>query len=117
MNIEILREYALQKPFVAEGFPFGDNVIVFKVHGKVFLLVSLDATPLQFNAKCDPEKALVLREEYPLSVLPGFHMNKKHWNTVILDGSIPNALVKEMIDDSYRLVASSLPKSQQKGLL
>ena len=107
MNIEILREYAIQKPFVTEGFPFGNNVIVFKVRGKVFLLVSLDAAPLQFNAKCDPEKALVLREEYPLSVLPGFHMNKKHWNTIIVDGKISGKQILEMVDDSYNLAAKT----------
>jgi len=103
MNIEILREYVIQKPFVTEGFPFGDSVIVFKVNSKVFLLVSLDASPLQFNVKCDPEKALELREEYPGSVLPGFHMNKKHWNTVIVDGTLSKKQIFEMVDESYRL--------------
>ncbi len=78
MNIEILREHVLNKPFVSEGFPFGDTVIVFKVNGKVFLLVPLDTIPLQFNVKCDPEKAIELREAYQSSVLPGYHMNKKH---------------------------------------
>jgi len=116
MDIELLRTYCLKKKAVTEGFPFGEDTLVFKVKGKIFLLLSLDSAPVQFNAKADPDKALELRETYS-SIIPGYHMNKKHWNTVILDGSIPSALVKEMIDDSYRLVASSLPKSQQKGLL
>ncbi|MEP7108893.1 MAG: MmcQ/YjbR family DNA-binding protein [Ferruginibacter sp.] len=105
MDIEILREYVIQKPSVTEGFPFGDTVIVFKVNDKVFLLISLDTNPLQFNVKCDPEKAIELREEYPNSVLPGFHMNKKHWNTVIVNGTMTKKQLFEMVDDSYRLVA------------
>jgi predicted DNA-binding protein (MmcQ/YjbR family) len=104
MNIEILREHAIQKPSVTEGFPFGDTVIVFKVNSKVFLLIPLDTLPLQFNVKCDPEKAIELREKYPESVLPGYHMNKKHWNTVIVDGALTNKQILEMVDDSYRLV-------------
>ncbi|MEJ7588254.1 MAG: MmcQ/YjbR family DNA-binding protein [Ferruginibacter sp.] len=105
MNIEILREYVIQKAAVTEGFPFGDNVIVFKVNDKVFLLISLDTTPLQFNVKCDPDKAIELREMYPDTVLPGYHMNKKHWNTVMVDGSLPRKQLLAMIDDSYELVA------------
>ncbi|MEI7963642.1 MAG: MmcQ/YjbR family DNA-binding protein [Chitinophagaceae bacterium] len=105
MNIESLRDYILQKPFVTEGFPFGDTVIVFKVKEKVFLLVPLDTIPLQFNVKCDPSLAIELREDYPDSVLPGYHMNKKHWNTVIVDGKLSNKQLIEMVDESYRLVA------------
>ncbi|MEO5892771.1 MAG: MmcQ/YjbR family DNA-binding protein [Ferruginibacter sp.] len=104
MNIEILREYVIQKPSVTEGFPFGDSVIVFKVNDKIFLLVSLDTDPLQFNVKCDPEKAIELREEFPDTVLPGYHMNKKHWNTVIVDGALSKKQLFEMVDDSYQLV-------------
>jgi predicted DNA-binding protein (MmcQ/YjbR family) len=104
MNIEILRDYVIEKPFVSEGFPFGDTVIVFKVNGKVFLLVPLDTSPLQFNVKCDPEKAIELREAYPENVLPGFHMNKKHWNTIIVDGALSKKQLLEMVDESYRLV-------------
>ena len=105
MNIESLRDYVLQKPFVTESFPFGDTVIVFKVKEKVFLLVPLDTIPLQFNVKCDPSLAIELREDYPDSVLPGYHMNKKHWNTVIVDGKLSNKQLIEMVDESYRLVA------------
>jgi predicted DNA-binding protein (MmcQ/YjbR family) len=78
-------------------------------------LVSLDASPLQFNAKCEPDKAVELREQYD-AIQPGYHMNKKHWNTVITDGSIPSALIKEMIDDSYNLIVQSLPKKLREEL-
>ena len=105
MNIELLRDYVIRKPFVTEGFPFGENVIVFKVNNKIFLLVPLDTDPLQFNAKCDPERAVELREQYPLSVLPGYHMNKKHWNTVIADGTLSRKEIIELVDHSYDLVA------------
>ena len=105
MNIEALREYVLQKPSVTEGFPFGETVLVFKVFNKVFLLVPLDTEQLQFNVKCDPEKAIELREAWPDSILPGYHMNKKHWNTVIVDGRLSNKQLLELVDDSYKLVA------------
>lgn len=103
MDIESLREYCLSKPGAEETLPFGPDTLVFKVNNKVFLLTGLDATPLRFNVKCDPEKALELREEYPC-VLPGFHMNKKHWNTIVVDGSVANRQLKEWIDWSYELV-------------
>jgi predicted DNA-binding protein (MmcQ/YjbR family) len=104
MNIEELRDYVLQKPSVTEGFPFGDSVIVFKINNKVFLLVPLDTEQLQFNVKCDPDYAIELREEYPESVLPGYHMNKKHWNTIIADGRLSKKLLLQFVDDSYKLV-------------
>jgi predicted DNA-binding protein (MmcQ/YjbR family) len=107
MNIELLREYILQKPSVTEGFPFGEDTLVFKVNNKIFLLAALDETPLQFNVKCDPEKAIQLREDHPGSVLPGYHMNKKHWNTIIVDGRLSAKQLKEMIDDSYQLVVKT----------
>ncbi len=103
MDIETIREYVLQKPSVTESFPFGEDTLVFKVKEKIFLLAALDALPLQFNLKCDPDKAIELREEYPENILPGYHMNKKHWNTIIVDGSIPKKLIQQMIDDSYKL--------------
>jgi predicted DNA-binding protein (MmcQ/YjbR family) len=115
MNIESLREYCLAKKTVEEGFPFGETTLVFKVKGKIFLLAGLDAPVLQFNVKCDPEKAIEWREQFA-AVIPGYHMNKKMWNTVILDGSIPSKVLREMIDDSYRLVVKSLPKKEQEGL-
>jgi len=104
MNIEDIREHAIAKPDVTEGFPFGEQTLVFKVNEKIFLLMSLDADPLQFNAKCDPERAIELREQYEC-VQPGYHMNKKHWNTIIVDGTLTNKQVREMIDHSYSLVA------------
>ena len=105
MDIESLRTYVLQKPAVTEGFPFGEDTLVFKVNNKIFLLVALDESPLQFNVKCDPEKAINLREEFPDNVLPGYHMNKKHWNTVIVNGVISTKQLKEMMDHSYELVS------------
>lgn len=104
MNIESIRDYCLAKPNVEEGFPFGDTTLVFKTKNKIFLLANLDSQPLRFNLKCNPDKAIELREEYPESILPGFHMNKKHWNTFILDGTLATSLIKQMIDDSYNLI-------------
>jgi predicted DNA-binding protein (MmcQ/YjbR family) len=102
MNIETLREYCINKPQATEGFPFGEDTLVFKVKGKVFALANLDGD-LSINLKCDPDYAIELREKYP-SVTPGYHMNKKHWNTVILDGSVPDKEVFAWIDQSYDLV-------------
>jgi predicted DNA-binding protein (MmcQ/YjbR family) len=103
MNIESLREYCLSKPGVEETLPFGPDTLVFKVNNKVFLLTGLDEAELRFNVKCDPDKALELREEFSC-VLPGYHMNKKHWNTVVVDGSVSTKQLKEWIDHSYELV-------------
>ena len=105
MNIETIREYILQKPSVTEGFPFGEDTLVFKVNNKIFFLAGLESSPLQFNVKSDPEKAIQLREEYPDTVLPGYHMNKKHWNTIIVDGRLSAKQLQEIIDHSYALVA------------
>ncbi len=104
MNIELLREYCLGKPGAEESLPFGPDVLVFKVKGKIFLLTGLDEEVLSFNVKCSPDKAVELREQYSC-VQPGYHMNKKHWNTIVADGSVSSALLKEWIDDSYKLVA------------
>ena len=103
MNIEELRLQALSLPEVTEGFPFGDSVIVFKVNKKVFLLLPLDTEKLQFNVKCDPDVAIELREQNPC-VLPGFHMNKKNWNTIIVDGTLTNKQLTQFVVDSYDLV-------------
>jgi predicted DNA-binding protein (MmcQ/YjbR family) len=105
MNVEDIREYALCFPNVTEGFPFGESVLVFKVNGKIFLLLPLDTLQIQCNVKCDPERAIELREEYPENILPGYHMNKKHWNTMILDGRISISKIKELITHSYELVS------------
>lgn len=105
MDIEQLRNYVIGKPNVEESFPFGDDTLVFKVNNKIFLLLGLDNQPLQFNVKCNPDKAIELREEFPDTVLPGYHMNKKHWNTIIVNGQLANQQLKEMIDHSYNLVS------------
>ena len=110
MDTEAIRQYALAMAGVEEGFPFGEDTLVFKVNGKVFLLLALDESPLRFNAKCDPDEALELREEYPENILPGYHMNKKHWNTIVVDGRIKKALLQKLINDSYGLVAKNKKK-------
>ena len=112
MNIESLRNYCLTKNGVEECFPFGPGTLVFKVGGKLFLLAALDAVPLQFNIKCGPENAVLLREQYSC-VLPGYHMNKRHWNTIIIDGTLSDKLLHQWIDDSYTLVLNSLPKNSK----
>jgi predicted DNA-binding protein (MmcQ/YjbR family) len=103
MNIEELREYALSLEYVEECTPFGDETLVFKTNGKMFMAMGIYNSPLQFNVKCDPAKAIELREQYG-AVQPGYHMNKKHWNTVIIDGSLNKKLLKQFISDSYKLV-------------
>jgi predicted DNA-binding protein (MmcQ/YjbR family) len=105
------RAYCLAKPNVIEGTPFGEDTLVFKVGGKMFALASLDAVPPRVNLKCDPERALDLRDRYE-EVQPGYHMNKKHWNTIQLGGAIPEAELCAMIDHSYDLVVQSLPKKK-----
>ena len=114
MNIEELRDYCLQKPAATEGFPFGEDTLVFKVGEKIFLLCSL-STGDRFNAKCDPERAIEWREQYD-EVLPGYHMNKKHWNTVFMDGRLTMRQLQELIDHSYDLVLKSLPKKIQEEI-
>lgn len=115
MHLDELREYCLLKKGVEECLPFGDDTLVFKVMGKMFLLSGIDSQPVQFNVKCNPEKAIELRENYSC-VLPGYHMNKLHWNTIICDGSTSDKLIKEWIDDSYNLVVDSLTKKLKAEL-
>lgn len=104
MNIETLREYCISKMNVTESFPFGDDTLVFKTGGRIFALVNLEGE-LSINLKCDPALAIELRERYS-SVIPGYHMNKKHWNTVYIDGSVPDKEVFSWIDHSYDLVSN-----------
>ncbi len=113
MNIEDIREYCLQKKGTTEAFPFDDVTLVFKVMDKLFALISLDRD-LAVNLKCNPEKAIILREENE-AIIPGFHMNKKHWNTIIVSGVKPDSL-KELIDHSYDLVVSGMTKKQREEL-
>lgn len=112
MDIESLRNYCLSKAGVTGSFPFGADTLVFKVGGKIFLLTNLYSSPVSFNVKCDPGKALEWRERYH-SVSPGYHMNKKHWNTVTIDGSINHELLIDMIDDSYNLVVNTLQRDKR----
>ena len=104
MNIEEIRDYALSLKNVSESFPFGDDTLVFKVDNKIFLLASLTSEVLQFNVKCNPEYAVELREQYS-AILPGYHMNKKHWNTIMVDGTLTADQLRGFIKDSYFLVA------------
>ena len=115
MNIEQLREFCLQKPYVTEEFPFGPETLVFKVAGKMFALTGLDSPELTVNLKADPDYSVELREKYA-EVQPGYHMNKLHWNTVSFEESLPEELLKELIDHSYSLVVASFSKSKRKEL-
>ena len=114
MNIEDLREYCLSLKGVSEDFPFGDTTLVFKVSGKMFCLTNLEGD-LSINVKNEPEKNIELREEYP-AVKPGYHMNKKHWNTVYIDGSLSDDMIKNFIDESYDLIVMGLTRKQQQEI-
>ncbi len=119
MNIESYRTYCLKKPGTTEHFPFDEDTLVFKVMGKMYALSGLtsweNGEP-RINLKCDPEEAVLLREKYPESVLPGYHMNKQHWNTVILNGELTTKELQEFIDHSYALIVSSLTKKLKDEL-
>ena len=110
MDLAEFREYCLSKPDATEGTPFGPDVIVFKVAGKMFALAAFDEVPTTVNLKCDPDLALDLRDRYE-QVRPGYHMNKKHWNTVEIESGIPDVELRRMIDHSYELVVESLPQA------
>ena len=112
MDLEQFREYCLSKVAATENMPFGEGVLVFKVAGKIFALAALDGIPTTVNLKCDPALALELRDRYE-TVRPGYHMNKKHWNTVEIDGDIPGDETRKMIDHSYKLVVQGLPKAKR----
>ena len=114
MNIEEFSEYCLSLKGVEEKFPFGGNVLVFYVGGKMFCLTDIESFDT-INVKCDPERAVVLREKYQ-DVVPGYHMNKKHWNTVRVNSSIPDKRIKEWVYDSYQLVVQGLPKKIRMGM-
>ncbi|RLB64323.1 MAG: MmcQ/YjbR family DNA-binding protein [Deltaproteobacteria bacterium] len=115
MNAENLREYCQNKREVTEGFPFNDTALVFKVAGKMFALLNLD-DPLGISLKCDPEKAIELREHHPC-VFPAYHFNKKHWNTIYIDGSVNDDLIFQWIDHSYQKVVEKLPKKDRLRIL
>jgi predicted DNA-binding protein (MmcQ/YjbR family) len=113
MDLAQFREYCLGKSHTTENTPFGPDVLVFKIGGKMFALAALDEVPTTVNLKCDPDLALELRDRYQ-QVTPGYHMNKKHWNTVGIEGGIPGLELRKMIDHSYDLVARGLPKPRAK---
>ncbi|HZR79442.1 MAG TPA: MmcQ/YjbR family DNA-binding protein [Chthoniobacterales bacterium] len=115
MDLEQFREYCLSKAQANESTPFGEDVLVFKVGSKIFALASLDEVPARVNLKCDPDRALDLRDQYE-EVQPGYHMSKKHWNTVVIEGSVPLSELRSMIDHSYELVLASLPKKERQLL-
>jgi len=111
MDLAKFREYCLSKPQATEGTPFGPDVVVFKVGGKMFALAALDEIPATANLKCDPDLALELRDRYE-QVRPGYHMNKKHWNTIEIEAGIPDGEIGKMIDHSYELVAKKVCKTK-----
>lgn len=114
MNYDATRRYLLNKPETFEDFPFGPDAAVMKIANKMFALLIHGESP-RVNLKCDPHEALILRDIFP-AVIPGYHMNKQHWNTVILDGSIPAGEIQRMIDNSYALVVKKLTRAQRQGL-
>jgi len=115
MNIEDFREYCLGKKATTEELPFDETTLVYKVMGKMFALTDTE-DDFKIALKCDPEKVIELRERFPNTVLPAYHFNKKHWNTVVIDGTIPDKLLYSWIDDSYALVIRKLPKLKQAEL-
>ena len=124
MDNNLARKYLLKKPESKQSFPFGENVEVFKVKNKMFATLSIgkmgkgdgEKTDWWMNVKCNPEEALMLRDIFP-AVIPGYHMNKKLWNTIILDGSIPQGEIERMIDNSFNLVVSKMTKKDQQSIL
>lgn len=116
VNIESIREYCLLKPEVTESFPFDETTLVFKVANKMFALLGLEKQPLGVNLKCDPLKAIELREHFDY-VRPGYHMSKKHWNTIYIEQGVSVEQIKEWIDDSYLLIVNALPKATKEPIL
>lgn len=116
MTPQELRALCLSFNEAVEDFPFRPEVSVFKVLGKLFALTTLDARPLTVNLKCDPDDAVRLRAEYPGLIVPGYHMNKRHWNTVTVDGELPDRVIRELVEDSYDLVVAGLPRAERLRL-
>jgi predicted DNA-binding protein (MmcQ/YjbR family) len=115
VDTDELKDACLEPNGSVEEFPFGPETSVFKVGGKIFAITALDGRPLKVSLKCDPDLAVRLRAAHP-AIVPGYHLNKRHWNTVTLDGSLPDGLVREMIEDSYDLIVARLPRAQQLKL-
>lgn len=116
MHIESFRKYCLSLPGVEETLPFGPDALVYKVYGKVFAITSLESEEFTVNLKCDPDRAIELRDQFPGEILPGWHMNKKHWNTVLFAGGIAERMLYELINHSYQLVIAGLPLHVRKKL-
>jgi predicted DNA-binding protein (MmcQ/YjbR family) len=116
MNIEEFRDYCLNKKAVEETFPFDENTLVFKVMNKMFALTNLTWEDFQVNLKCDPDRAIELREEHAEHILPGYHMSKKHWNTVVFEGDLDDSFLCELVDHSYDLVVAKLKKADREFL-
>ena len=116
MNLEELREYCLSLPHVTEDMPFGEDFLVFRICNRIFALTNLERNPVSVNLKCNPERAVALREQYPDKIVAGYHLNKKHWNTVLLEG-LSLSLIKEMIQHSYEQVLSKVPKKLANSLI
>jgi predicted DNA-binding protein (MmcQ/YjbR family) len=114
MDARELKAQCLALPGAVEEFPFGDEVSVFKVGGKMFAACRLDGRPLQLSLKCEPDLAVQLRAAHP-AIAPGYHLNKRHWNTITLDGSLPDQMVTDLLGDSYDLVVASLPRARRPG--
>jgi predicted DNA-binding protein (MmcQ/YjbR family) len=115
LDLEAVRAHCLSLPAVTEDLPFGDDVLVFRVNKKIFLLTNLNDTPSTFNAKCEPSLAVTLRDQHE-AIVPGWHMNKKHWNTVTLDGSLPAQLVRDLITHSYLRIVAGLTRAERAAL-
>ena len=116
MSPAALRKLCLSFPGAYEDFPFGDVSSVFKVEKKLFAISALDASPLTVSVKCEPELGEQLRGSYPGKIVPGYHLNKRHWNTVLCDGSLPDEMVRDMVEDSYDLIVAAMPRAVRKRL-
>lgn len=116
MDLKELKSYLSSKKEAIASYPFDETTLVYKVAGKMFALIAEDNNPLSINLKCDPEDAQILRGMHK-SILPGYHMNKEHWNTIILDGSLPDKLIEEMVNDSYTLIVNKLKAADRNRLL
>ena len=113
MNIETFRDFCLTLPYTTEDMPFGEDFLVFRIANRIFALMNLNRVPMSVSLKCDPERAIELREQYPDKIVAGYHLNKKHWNTVLLE-SLPEVLIKEMVQHSYDQVLAKYQRRKEK---
>lgn len=116
ITLDEIRHHCLKKEKVTEDLPFDESTLAFRIGGKIFLLTDIDAEILSINLKCDPQKAIELRDNYP-EIRPGYHMNKRHWNTVLCEGDLPRTMILELIDHSHELVLASLPRKLRQEIL